>query len=99
MHIKTHPGEILLEEFLKPNGITPHALSMALNVPASRIAEITRAKRRVSADTAARLTRFFGTTAQFWLNLQDAYDLSVIETKLGEKIERIVPLAQINVAV
>lgn len=76
MRIRTHPGEILLEEFLKPNSITPHALSIAINVPSSRIAEIAKCKRRVTADTAARLARFFGTTAQFWLILQDDYDLS-----------------------
>lgn len=93
MRIRTHPGEILLEEFLKPNNMTPHALSVALNVPASRISEIIRCSRRISADTAVRLARFFGTSAQFWLNLQDSYDLSLVEAEAGAKIEMIVPLA------
>lgn len=92
MRIKTHPGEILLEEFLKPHNITPHALSMAIHVPASRIADIVKGKRSVSADTAIRLARFFGTTAQFWLNLQNNYDLSVLEASNGAAIESIVPL-------
>lgn len=94
MRIRTHPGEILLEEFLKPNRITPHGLSLALGVPSSRIADITKCRRRVSANTAARLARFFGTTAQFWLNLQDAYDLSLVEAEAGSRIERIIPLAR-----
>lgn len=86
MRIRTHPGEILLEEFLKPSGMTPHALSLALYVPSSRIDGIARGRGRISADTAARLACFFGTTAQFWLNLQDAYDLSVaVDWRLGEE--------------
>lgn len=93
MRIKTHPGEVLREEFLKPCNLTPHALSMAIHVPASRIGDILRAKRRVSADTAIRLARFFGTTAQFWLNLQNSYDLSIIETRNEAAIEGIVPLS------
>lgn len=91
MRIRTHPGEILLEEFLKPNNITPHALSLAIGVSSSRIAEIIKQSRSVTADTATRLARYFGTTAQFWLNLQNAYDLSLIEERNIAILERIVP--------
>lgn len=93
MRIRTHPGEILQKEFLKPYNMTAHALSIAIHVPASRIADIVKGKRSVSADTAIRLARYFGTTAQFWLNLQNNYDLSMLETKNGAVIENIVPLA------
>lgn len=88
--IRTRPGEVLSEEFLKPLGITPHALALALRVPPSRIAGILNegSPRAVTADTALRLGRFFGTTAQFWLNLQSAYDLSVAETELRKQIEQ-----------
>jgi addiction module HigA family antidote len=88
--VRTRPGEILAEEFLKPLDITPHALALALRVPPSRIAGILNEKnpRAISADTALRLGRFFGTTAQFWLNLQSAYDLSVAEAELRQKIDR-----------
>ncbi len=77
--IRTRPGDILAEEFLKPLGITPHGLAMALRVPPSRIAGILNGKnpRAVTADIALRLGRFFGTSAQFRLNLQSSYDLSV----------------------
>ena len=94
MRIKTHPGEILMEEFLKPNDITPHALALAIGVSSSRISEIVKCSRGVSADTALRLSRYFGTTPQFWLNLQNAYDLSIIEQKQGKKFERIVPFIE-----
>lgn len=91
MRIRTHPGEILQEEFLKPHNLTPHSLSIAIHVPTSRIAGIIGAKRRISVDTALRLSRFFGMTAQFWLNLQNNYDLSVIEAKNDSTIESIIP--------
>ena len=93
MRIKTHPGEILLEEFLKPHNMMAHTLSMAIHVPSSRIGDIVNGKRCVSADTAIRLARFFGTTAQFWLNLQTNYDLSVIEARNNASIASIVPLS------
>jgi addiction module HigA family antidote len=88
--IRTRPGEILVEEFLKPLDITPHALAMALRVLPSRIAGILNEKnpRAITADTALRLGRFFGTTAQFWLNLQSSYDLSLAEAQLRKQIEQ-----------
>ena len=92
MRIRTHPGEILLEEFLKPYHVTPHALALALDVPPTRIADIVHGRRGVSTDTAARLARYFGTSAEFWCNLQTAYDLSIIERDKQEELARIVPL-------
>ena len=88
--ITTHPGEILREEFIAPLRLSANALALALRVPATRIGDIIRAEkpRAVSADTAIRLARYFGTTPQFWLNLQSAYDLSIVETKSGAEIER-----------
>ena len=91
MRVRTHPGEILLEEFLKPMDITPHALAIALGVPATRIADIVHQRRAVTADTAARLSRYFGTTSAFWLNLQSAYDISVIERDKAVELMRIIP--------
>lgn len=76
---RTHPGEILREEFLVPLGLSARALSKALGVPANRLTEIMRAERDVSADTAIRLGRYFKTDPRFWLNLQSAYDLSKAE--------------------
>jgi addiction module HigA family antidote len=75
-----HPGEVLREEFLVPLNMTPHALAMALRVPASRVNDIVLERRGITADTAARLARFFGTTPEFWLNLQAAYDLKTLAT-------------------
>jgi len=89
-----HPGEILREEFLVPLEMTPHALAMQLRVPAPRINDIVREKRGITADTALRLARFFNTTAQFWLNLQTAYDLNIAENMLSEKINLEVPQLQ-----
>ncbi len=88
MRIKTHPGEILLEEFMKPLGLTANALALALRVPANRIGAIVKGERAVSADTALRLARYFGTSAQFWLNLQTSHDLSVTEKDTGKDIAR-----------
>ena len=79
-----HPGEVLLEDCIKPMGISVHALSLALHVPYSRLREIVDGKRGVSADTALRLERYYGSEAQGWLNLQTAYDLRVAE-KLSAK--------------
>jgi len=70
-----HPGEILLEEFLRPMGISQYRLAKDISVPQRRISEITQGKRSISADTALRLGRYFGMEAQFWLNLQSRYDL------------------------
>ena len=86
-----HPGEVLREEFLVPLGISAHALAMALKVPAPRINDIVRERRSITPDTALRLARYFGTTPQFWLNLQASYDLKIAERKLGSRIEREVP--------
>lgn len=82
-----HPGEILLEDFLKPLNITRYRLAKSIGVPQRRIDEICAAKRAISADTALRLARFFGTDAQSWLNLQAHYDLECAEIKMTERIE------------
>ena len=87
MRIRTHPGEILREEFMLPMGISANALAVALRVPATRIGEIAHERRSVSADTALRLARYFGTTPQFWVNLQAAHDLSRAEAESGGAIE------------
>ncbi len=88
--IRTHPGEVLREEFMKPLGLSANALALALRVSATRIGDILRAEkpRAVSADTALRLARYFGTTPEFWLNLQSAYDLSRALAERGLDIER-----------
>jgi addiction module HigA family antidote len=83
-----HPGEILREEYLVPLNMTAHALAMELHAPASRINDIVLERRAVTPDTALRLARCFGTTAQFWLNLQSSYDLKKAEIDVGKKIER-----------
>lgn len=83
-----HPGEVLQEEFLKPMGLSQNRLALNIGVPARRINEIVLAKRGISADTALRLARFFGTSAEFWLGLQAQYDLDVTTEKLGERLER-----------
>ena len=81
-----HPGEVLREEFLAPLGMSANALAMALHVPAPRINDIVRERRGVTPDTALRLARYFDTTAQFWLNLQTAFDLKIAEGKSGGQI-------------
>ncbi len=86
MRIRTSPGEILLEEFMKPLGLSGNALARELKVPANRINDIVRGRRDVSADTALRLARYFGTTPRFWLNAQAAYDLSRAEADVGDAI-------------
>lgn len=83
-----HPGEVLLEESLKPLGTSQNRVATLARVPATRINNIVRGKRAVSADTALRLGRLFGTSAQFWLALQDAYDLDVARDALGDRLER-----------
>jgi len=83
-----HPGEILREEFLMELGLTAHALAMELKVPAPRINDIVRERRSITPDTALRLARYFGTTPQFWLNLQTSFDLKIAEQEIGSKIER-----------
>ena len=83
-----HPGEILREEFLLPLGMTAHALAMAIRVPAPRIHDIVREKRSISPDTALRLARYFGTTPEFWMNLQSAFDLRTTRLLAMDAIER-----------
>ncbi len=78
-HIRTHPGEVLREEFMVPLGLSARRLADEIGVPANRISDIVRARRDVTADTAIRLARRFGTSPQFWMNLQNAYDLSQAE--------------------
>ena len=82
-----HPGEILLEEFLKPLGISQYRLPKDIGVPARRINEIVQGKRSISADTALRLSRYFNLSERFWLNLQARYDLEVQKDKLKGRIE------------
>ena len=83
-----HPGEVLLEEFLKPMELSQNRLAIDIGVPARRINEIVLGKRRISADTALRLGRYFEMSPQFWLGLQMDYDLDVEEDKLGARLER-----------
>ena len=83
-----HPGEILLEEFLNPMEITQYRLAKDINVPARRINEIVHGKRSVSANTALRLAKFFGMSAEFWLNLQSRFDLEVETDNLGSKLDK-----------
>jgi antitoxin HigA-1 len=87
-----HPGEVLLEDFLEPLRVTQHRLAVSIGVPPRRINEIVHGKRRVTADTALRLSRFFGTTDRFWLNLQTRFDLEVEKDHLGAALESISPL-------
>ena len=83
-----HPGIILLEEFLKPMGITQYQLAKDINVPPRRINEIVHGDRSISADTALRLSRFFSMSENFWMNLQSHYDLEVQKDKLSGRLER-----------
>lgn len=83
-----HPGEILLEEFLVPMEISQYRLAKDVHVPPRRINEIVHGKRAITADTALRLSRYFGTTAEFWTNLQSAYELDVARQDIGSKLEK-----------
>ena len=85
-----HPGEILLEDFLKPMGITQYRLAKSIGVSQRRIGQIVAGQRAITADTALRLARFFGTDAQSWMNLQAHYDLETAQMKISEKINRAV---------
>ena len=84
--ITTHPGEVLAEDFLKPLGLSANALALALRVPPNRIGAIVTGKRSVSADTALRLARFFGTSPEFWINLQAMHDLTKAKAERGAAI-------------
>jgi antitoxin HigA-1 len=89
-----HPGEVLMEEFLKPMDLSQNRLAIDIGVDGRRINEIVQGKRAISADTALRLSRFFGNSAQFWMGLQTQYDLDIAEDQLGKRLDREVrPLA------
>ena len=83
-----HPGEVLLEDFMKPLGLTQYALAKALRVQPLRISQIVRGQRAITADTALRLARYFGTSPDVWLGLQTQYDLEVARAKVARRIER-----------
>jgi antitoxin HigA-1 len=89
-----HPGEILLEEFLEPLGVSQYRLAREIGVPARRINEIVHGQRRISADTALRLARYLGTSERFWLNLQSRYDLEMEKDRLGDALDGIRPLTE-----
>ncbi|UCD77066.1 MAG: HigA family addiction module antidote protein [Desulfobacterales bacterium] len=93
-----HPGEILMEEFLKPMGISQYRLAKDISVPPRRINEIVHGKRSISADTALRLGRFFGISPQFWLNLQTRFDLEIAEDMLADRLEKEVQVLSSNAA-
>src|SRR5688572_14182654 len=88
-----HPGEVLLEEFLKPLDLSANRLAQQLDVPANRVSSIVVGERAITADTALRLGIAFGTTPEFWLNLQQAYDLRLAEEELGPSIKAVKPFA------
>jgi addiction module HigA family antidote len=88
-----HPGEVLMEEFLKPLGISMYRLSKDLNIPQTRISEIIKGRRSITADTALRLSKYFGNSAKFWLGLQDDYDIEEESIELRNEIENIKTLA------
>ena len=93
-----HPGEILEEEFLKPMGISQYRLAKDVSVPPRRINEIVHGKRSITADTALRLGKFFGISAQFWLNLQTRFDLEIAEDLLSDRLDREVHALNAGVA-
>src|SRR5437868_13455353 len=90
-----HPGEVLMEEFLSPLGISQYRLAKETSVPPRRINEIVRGLRSISADTALRLARYFGTSERFWLNLQARYDLEVEKDRLGDRLRREVKVLEV----
>jgi addiction module HigA family antidote len=87
-----HPGEILLEEFLEPMGISQYRLAKDISVPPRRINEIVQGKRAITPDTALRLSRYFGLSERFWLNLQTRYDLEIEKDRLADRLELEVPM-------
>ena len=90
-----HPGEVLREEFMVPLGLSSNALAIALRVPAPRINDVARERRAISADTALRLARYFGTSAEFWLGLQSDYDMKIALAEQGARIKQdILPMEQ-----
>lgn len=91
-----HPGEILLEDFMKPLGLSQYRVAKDIGVPALRISQIVRGQRSITADTALRLARYFGTSAAVWLRLQARYDLEVAEAKTARRITREVKVLQMS---
>jgi antitoxin HigA-1 len=89
---RTHPGEILREEFLKPLKLSPYALAKGIHVPPPRVNDIVLERRGITADTAVRLAKFFGTSEQFWLSLQAAYEVSAIKAEIRDQLDQIKPL-------
>ena len=89
-----HPGEVLAEDFMSPRGLSANQLALKLHVPANRLSEVIRGRRSITADTALRLARYFGTTADLWLRLQTDYDLRVAQSTLAKQIAREVPVAE-----
>lgn len=87
-----HPGEVLLEEFLKPLGVSQYRVAKDLHIPPRRINEIVHGLRSITADTALRLARYFRTSDRFWLNLQAKYDLEVERDRLGDRLEKEIPV-------
>ena len=92
-----HPGEILVEEFLKPYGISAYKLSKDIGIPQTRTSEIIKGKRRITADTALRLSKYFGNTPKFWLGMQNDYDIEEEQNQKQKELENIVRINQ-NVA-
>jgi addiction module HigA family antidote len=86
--VATHPGEMLREEFMKPLGLSANKLALELHVPMTRICEIANERRGITADTALRLARYFGTTPEFWMNIQKSYELSLAMVQTRKTIER-----------
>ena len=89
-----HPGEVLLEEFLIPLEISAYRLSKDIDIPQTRTSQILKGKRRITADTALRLSRYFGTSAKFWLGLQNDFDLEQQQKRLGKALQSIPPINQ-----
>ena len=88
----THPGEVLMEDFIEGFGITQHKLAVSIGVPPRRINEIVHGKRAITADTALRLGRYFGVEPQFWLNLQSRYELELAQERVADQVDQITPL-------
>jgi antitoxin HigA-1 len=91
-----HPGEVLLEEFLKPLNLTAYRLAKETQIPQTRVSEIIKGKRRITADTALRLSKFFNNTPQFWLGLQNDYDLEESQKFIAADLKKIHPLTQLT---
>jgi addiction module HigA family antidote len=89
-----HPGEVLMEDFLGPMGVTQHALAIQIGVPPRRINEIVHGKRAITADTALRLSRYFGTSDRFWLNLQTRFELETQKDRIGDLLAKIRPYGE-----